>query len=106
MSTRPIGPNTRSYNRLAPLVIHSPSGAIPEPLPLAKPSTISEALRANTSEMQTMLSTPSCAMYYSTTKEALRAQYLSNRETILAKLEESLYIYQGVPMTDHASAIS
>ena len=106
MSTKPTGTSTRRYDRVAPLTIHSPDAAVPQALPLAKPATIREALRANHEQMLEMLGTPSCVMYYSTTKEALKAQYLANRKVIAAKLEESLYIHHGVPMTDSPSAVS
>tara|TARA_R110002167_G_scaffold366375_1_gene595541 strand:- start:2515 stop:2838 length:324 start_codon:yes stop_codon:yes gene_type:complete len=106
MSTKPTGANTRRYDRVAPLTIHSPNAAIPQALPLPYPSTIREALRANHEQVTTMLANTSVTQYYSVVREALKSQYLANHKAIATKLEESLYIYQGVPMTDHDGAVS
>ena len=101
-TTRP-SPSRRKYNRAVPLAIHSPDAAIPVPLPLPYPSTVREALAANHEQMHVMLGNTSVLQYYSVTKEELKAGYLANRKLLAAKLEESLYIYEGVPMADHVS---
>ena len=103
MSTRSHSPNARRYDRVAPLTIHSPNAAIPAALPLPYPSTIREALRANHEQMTTMIGSTACHQYYSVIKDDLKSQYLANRKVIATKLEESLYIYHGVPMTDHTT---